>query len=184
VAVGARSDRGDDVRVAAGAGRGGAVVPPVGGGAVCVALAAGGRVGLTGRIVCGRAVGVVVGGAAPVAPLTVGTAGGAVIGFVLAPTGVDWLIGGAVACPAPVARVVGRGVTVGRIVGAAVTVAGAPRPSATLVAVAVVLVRTGALALLPEPWDPKTRVAMSMTAISATATPRAPSSAARVRAGV
>nr|MDQ2829076.1 hypothetical protein [Chloroflexota bacterium] len=168
-----------------GAGRGVAVVPAVGGGAVCVALAAGVCVGLTGGIVCGRAVagavGVVVGGTAPVAPLTVGIAGGAVIGFVLAPTGVDWLIGGAVACPTPVARIVGRRVTVGRVVGADVTVAGAPRPPAALVAVTV---KTGALALLPEPWEPKTRVAMSMTAISATATPRAPSSAARVRAGV
>jgi len=213
VAVGARVAT--RVRVAVGAGREG--VATGAGEDVCVAVATEVCVeptptGVVGRTVAGAMdVDVAADGAAPV---SVGLAGDAGTTLVVVPAGVDWLIGAGVARLLPVARVVGRGVTVGRAVGPVVIAAtgwipplpvavtrpplslvavtrpplslvAVTRPPLSLVAVAAALVGKGALALSRAPWEPKTRVATRMAAISATATPRAPSSAGRVvRAGV
>ena len=183
------------VRVAVGAGREG--VATGAGEDVCVAVATEVCVeptptGVVGRTVAGAMdMDVAADGAAPV---SVGLAGDAGTTLVVVPAGVDWLIGAGVARLLPVARVVGRGVTVGRAVGPVVIAAtgwipplpvAVTRPPLSLMAVAAALVGKGALALSRAPWEPKTRVATRMAAISATATPRAPSSAGRVvRAGV
>jgi len=203
VAVGARVAT--RVRVAVGAGREG--VATGAGEDVCVAVATEVCVeptptGVVGRTVAGAMdMDVAADGAAPV---SVGLAGDAGTTLVVVPAGVDWLIGAGVARLLPVARVVGRGVPVGHAVGPVVVAAAGwipplpvavawppaalvavTRPPLSLMAVAAALVGKGALALSRAPWEPKTRVATRMAAISATATPRAPSSAGRVvRTGV